>query len=299
LNNRLRGILLLLIGFILIVAGIVAVYFLTRQSGLIQTAPQNPTPAVEITRNSVVVITHDMRLGDVIKAEDVVTVEVTSELLPRDYVSKIEEAVGKFIKTDLIQGEMLLQHNLADPTNKNGDLSYVLSDEHVLMAISFEDVMTKFSIPQRGDIVDIYITKSETVDVSSIPGVSGETSPVPDETTTDGTAQKAGRSFTFDSFQNLGITALVVDIVEQPEQNNAQQRLNEVTNPTPTPEVEIITRAYLFALKPQDALILKFLKDNGAIFDLVLRAPTSSQTFDLTPVTEEYIIELYGLEILK
>jgi hypothetical protein len=56
--------------------------------------------------------------------------------------------------------------------------------------------------------------------------------------------------------------------------------------------------AYLLALNPQDALILKYMKDTGAIFDIVLRAPTSAAKFDLTPITEEYIVEYYGLEIL-
>jgi pilus assembly protein CpaB len=60
-----------------------------------------------------------------------------------------------------------------------------------------------------------------------------------------------------------------------------------------------VVRAYLLALNPQDALVLKHLKDNGGVFDLVLRSPTSTQSFDLTPVTQEYIVELYGLEILK
>jgi hypothetical protein len=69
-----------------------------------------------------------------------------------------------------------------------------------------------------------------------------------------------------------------------------------MTQPTPAPETRI--RAYLLALNPQDALILKHLKDIGAIFDFVLRAPTSTVQFELTSVTEEYIIEFYGLEIL-
>jgi hypothetical protein len=45
-------------------------------------------------------------------------------------------------------------------------------------------------------------------------------------------------------------------------------------------------------------LVLKFLKDTGANFDMVLRAPTSSGQFQLTPVTAQYIRELYGLGLL-
>jgi hypothetical protein len=97
------------------------------------------------------------------------------------------------------------------------------------------------------------------------------------------------------------VTALVLEVINE-EDNNGQANspLNlegeAQTEETPKPETRI--RAYLLALPPQEALILKHLKDTGAIFDIVLRSPTSRAQFDLTPVTAEYIIELYGLEIL-
>ena len=87
---------------------------------------------------------------------------------------------------------------------------------------------------------------------------------------------------------------MVLEVIQQA--NNA--------NPLPTGSAQppaaaqTRTRAYLLALSPQDALILKHLKDTSAVFDIVLRAPTSTVKFDLTPVTVDYIIEYYGLEIL-
>jgi len=42
--------------------------------------------------------------------------------------------------------------------------------------------------------------------------------------------------------------------------------------------------------------VLKHLKDSGAIFDFVLRSPTSNLLFELEPVTEDYLIDLFGLE---
>ena len=103
------------------------------------------------------------------------------------------------------------------------------------------------------------------------------------------------RTFTVDSFQRLSVTAIVLEIIDAegnttPLQGQAQE--------DPDAPVETRIRAYLLALDPQDALVLKHLKDTEAIFDIVLRNPTSTAQFDLTPVTEEYIIELYGLEIL-
>ncbi len=52
----------------------------------------------------------------------------------------------------------------------------------------------------------------------------------------------------------------------------------------------------LLALDPQDALILKHLKDTGAIMDFVIRSPTSNLLFELEPVSVDYLVDLFGLE---
>ena len=103
------------------------------------------------------------------------------------------------------------------------------------------------------------------------------------------------RTFTVDSFQRVSVTAMVLEIID--EEGNTTP-LQGAPQENPNAPVETRIRAYLLALDPQDALVLKHLKDTEAIFDIVLRNPTSTAQFDLTPVTEEYIIELYGLEIL-
>jgi hypothetical protein len=58
-------------------------------------------------------------------------------------------------------------------------------------------------------------------------------------------------------------------------------------------------KAYLLVVSPQDALVLKHLQDAGAEFDLVLRAPTSKEFFELNPVTSDYLNDLYQLKIEK
>jgi pilus assembly protein CpaB len=186
----------------------------------------------------------------------------------------------------MVQGEMLLTHNLADPTNKNGDLSFILADDHVLFAFSPGDLMTQEDMVQRGDIVDIFATFQQEIEQEDeIDPQTGE--PVEPET----------RTFTLDSLQRVDVTALVVDIIMNDEGGGGVELLpGQTAEGDPTQEVNV--RAYLLALNPQDALILKHLKDTGAIFDIVIRAPTSTLEFELTPVTEEFIIEFYGLDIL-
>jgi pilus assembly protein CpaB len=274
LSTRTRAILISLIGLVLLAAGIFASVLLVNRFLVKSQESQQDS---QIVKGPVVVLTRDMKLGDRLENSDVSIVEVPIDLIPRDAISVPEVAVGKFIKSDMVQGEMLLQHNVADPTNNNHDLSYILSDDHVLMAFPATDLMSVENIPQRGDIIDIFATFSETVK-TLVPSEGSTTTVNADGTTTETPLLKV---FTVDTFQKVSITALVLNVTT-----------------SNTGEENTSLSSYLLALDPQDALVLKHLKDMGANFDIVLRSPTSTTKHELTPVTDDYIVELYGLEVL-
>jgi len=269
------------VGIILVAIGIfVSMLLIKPFSGSMTTEV-----AEEATvKTTVVVMTRDLLLGDTILGTDVRLASVPVEIAPRDTITMLEEAVGRIIKTDLVQGEMLLSHNLADPTNKNKDLSFILSDDHVLLAFPAEDLMSRQSMVQRGDIIDIFATFDEPM------------TPVDTTTTTDETADPETRTFTVNAFQKVSVTALVLQVIEGDNTSNANLLGSGNDQVAAAPATQI--KAYLLALNPQDALILKHLKDIGALFDIVLRSPTSTIDFDLSPVSQEYIIEFYGLKLL-
>jgi Flp pilus assembly protein CpaB len=274
LSTKTKAVFIVLGGLILVVIGVFASMLLIQRFQ----ANQLPTTAVENTvKTTVVVVTRDLFLGDRITGTDVKLVSIPVENAPRDAITILAEAVGKITKTDFVQGEMVLSHNLADPTNINKDLSYILSADHVLMAFPGDDLMSRESMVQRGDIVDIFATFSAKIKTNS--GATATTT-----TTTGEPKAPEIRTFTVDSMQKVSITAMVLEVIAQ--ENNAAAKPQSRIN------------AYLLALNPQDALILKNLKDTGAIFDIVIRVPTSKAQFDLTPVTEEYLVEYYGLNIL-
>jgi len=262
LNSRTRtGIIIAFAGVVLIAVGVYASIRLLNIGITTGGVPMTPTPPAE-TRITVAFVTHDVAEGTVLQAADVTLTEIPIELAPRDTITDLNNAIGRMTKTDLLQGEMVLDHNLANPTGQAYDIAYVLDERHVLMAIGIGDVMTRESIVKRGDIVDLFATYN-----------------------TD-------RVITFDSFQRLDITAIVMDIIQDENADPEQQA------PVGPRRDQVIIQAYLLALDPQNALVLKFLKDTGATFDIVLRAPTSSGQFQLTPVTTQYITELYGLGLL-
>jgi Flp pilus assembly protein CpaB len=283
LNRRLLiGILIALIGLALIIGGIFAVTNLISR-GFAPSAAPTPIPVVT---TQVLATTHDIAAGSVISNEDVQFIEVPVALAARNAITDITRAVGRITTVHLIQGELLMEHHLADPTNISHDVGYVIGDDQVLMAFPAEDLMSTLNVLQRGDLVDIFASFTLEVEVAQVG--PGETATTAQENT-----ETLSRVFTFDANQRIQLSAIVADVVlEQADVPDGEPQ------PTPQPS-EVTVRAYLLALRAQDALVLKNLIDSGAIFDIVLRSPSSSELFEVSPVTLEYLVEQYQLEIIE
>ena len=282
--SRRTGIILAIVGIALALIGGIFVGSLFRSR--LATAP-TPTPPPPLTE-TVVVATHEILLGSVLSEADMREMEVPLGLAPRGALVQISEGVGRMTKQNIVGGEMVMSQHLADPTNVNRDLAFILEDNEVLMAFPVVDLMGSLEMLGRGDKVDILVSIEQSVQiVEEGPTLSLET-PEPET-----------KMFTFDAMQRLEITATIVEIVSTEDSGQGAQTLNAEGTPVPTPTPSPQQRntvALLLALDPQDALVLKHLKDTNAIFDFVLRSPTSNQLFELEPVTADYLIDLYGLE---
>jgi Flp pilus assembly protein CpaB len=279
LNRRvLIGILIAVVGIGLIGLGILAINTVLRQSF----APRaQPAPVVETTQD-VVITSHDMAVGAVLNREDIQLASVPVSLIPRDALQTIEAALGKIVTVHLIQGEMVLQHHLADPTNVSHDIGYIIGENEVLMAFPSTDLLSTLGVLQRGDNVDIFATMTAQVVPTNTATIGG----------TGGQQQAQSQTFTFDAFQRIQISAIVADVVTQSGSSNTTGTAQSTPNPA-----DVRVRAYLLALNAQDALVLKNMRDAGVNFDIVLRSPTSNQLFDVSPVTEEYLVQRFKLQI--
>lgn len=282
--SRRTGIILALVGIALALIGGIFVGSLFRRS--LATTP-TPTPPPPLTE-PVVVVTHDLSLGSVLSEVDLKEIEVPLGIAPRGALSQISEAVGRMTKVDLVGGEMVMGQHLADPTNIHRDLAFILEEDEVLMAFPVVDLMGQLEMLGRGDKVDLLITIDLEVRV-----------PQEDLTLSLETPEPESKTFTLDAMQRVIITATVVEIASEPGNQQAPVVNQEGTPvPTPTPSTaQKNTVALLLALDPQDALVLKHLKDTNAIFDFVLRNPVSNQLFELEPVTSDYLIDRFGLEL--
>ena len=282
MNRRIRnGILIVLVGLAVIALGV----FVTGREFWQRLALPPPPAPQTVNTERVVVSTHDIKPGTVLKAEDLRFAEMPVGLAPAGAITNLEAAIGKFAKADLVVGEMILDHKLADPTNVSHDVGFMLDDNEVLMAFPASDLMSTLNVIQRGDLVDIFASMSQEVPKKTAGSA---------ELTSEQSQETEKYTFTFDALQRVQITAMVIDVVAG--KRNGSLPLDGSENLVQPDTVENKTRAYLLALSPQDALVLKHLKDIGATFDIVLRAPTSHQLFEVQPVMSDYLLDRYVLK---
>lgn len=284
-------------GFLLVIGGIAFIalgaFVAWRLFQNVLTPPLPPTPQPVLTEK-VLVTTRGIPLGAVLVPADLKVVEIPVELVPLNRVSNRNDVVGKVVTIPMVAGEMVLPHHLVDPSNVvDRTLAFSLEDDQVLMAFPVVDLMSRLNILKKGDLVDVFVSRQHAAQ----PGVLAA-----DE-------EEKTQLYTYIAMQRITITAIVMDVIEQRQpaptpQVEPEAVLTPGPQPTPTPQpppvphrLESNPIALMLALDPQDALILKHLKDSGAIFDIVLRSPTSTELFDTVPVTSGYLVERYLLQI--
>jgi Flp pilus assembly protein CpaB len=155
LNRRiLTGILIAIAGLVIAAIGYFAIQQIINQA---LAPPVLPTPVAPTTQK-VVAVSRDVAIGTLLQVEDLRLVDVPVELIPRDAVKDQESAVGRITKIAMVNGELVLGHHLADPTNVSHDLAFVIENDQVLMAFPAEDLMSDLNVLQRGDRVDILVS---------------------------------------------------------------------------------------------------------------------------------------------
>jgi len=280
---RLRGCIWLVAGLLIaVLAGVMAYLYLDRAAQESAEAVVDTTPKVQV-----VVAARAVQVRAQLTEADLRLAEFAVDTVPAGTLSSVPDAIGRITTVDLYPGEPILAQRLVDPNYVSGDGRHalLLQPEEILMAYPAADLMSTLTVLKPGDRVDLYISLEIPWDRELI-GVGAGAG--------EGTERPEAELTTFIVLQNVGIAALPGSL---PEDAQAQQAAGDVLGTDAGPQ-QVTTEpadAILFTLAPQDALVLKYVMDKGAVQDIVLRAPGAETPFEAEPVNIDYIINRYNL----
>lgn len=267
--GRLRGFLWLIAGVVVAaLAGGVAFVALSRA-----TAREAQQAEVAAPEENVVVAVRTIEQRAVLVAEDLQIVSMPVDAIPETAVRDTEDAVGKIALVEMYAGEPILQPRLLDPnvTPPTARLAVFVAEDEVLLALPAGDLINQLGVLKSGDHVDFLYTYQLPIDrETGLLPFQQEQAPAEGESA----QTEPSETVTFSLMQNVTIAQVV-------------RQLDEEGQPTGAP------RGLLLTVAPQDALVLKYMKDIGATIDLVLRAPDVEGEFTVEPVDLDYIINGY------
>jgi len=234
------------------------------------TTVQVPEVEAPLTR-SVVVAAHLVERRTVLSETDVEIRELPEDAIRSGAVVKTEDAIGRITLTELNEGEIILAQNLLEVTAEGApeegqvSLGEALEEDELAVALPATDLMSRFGVVMPGDKVDVLFSIN----------VVGKTllEEVP-----------RGGLVALTTVQDLEILQIVA---EKPAVEEGGQPPAEGEQPS--------ERLLILIADPQEAVIIKYLKDSGGVIDFALRAPTSERLFDTEPVTINYLARRYGI----
>lgn len=267
--NRRQGWMLVALGVILALGTGVLVFFLLQQQQrnlsveAQRMAASQVVPAVAMM--DLPVAARPLQPGTVITSDDVLLKSFPLDLVPVAAITSTARLENQTIIAPIGQGETFNISKLA--SSSGGTISQQIPVGRVLFAYPVGDLFTQSNILADGDRIDVLITLA--VPVISSTG-----------TLATNTAATQGRDVTAYTLQNVTVFKVLRSNADTPRSQtaNAQQ---------PT--------ALLLSLTPEDALLLKRLRDSGSKIDLVLRPVTDRASADVPPIDNDVLISRYRL----
>jgi len=226
--------------------------------GLMQAASA-PKAKSEAPKVQVLVATRDIALQATIVAEDVTVREVPPEVVPEGALTDAKDVVGKIATTPIVRDEIILGQRLLKPDYVGPQVALVMDPKKVLVALPTADLLSQLDIVRAGDRVDLMCTL--------VPAkISATLDPL---------------LVTTMLLQDVKVAAVIHERPADPSKGSA------AGGPP---------RALLLTLDPQDALTVKYFRDNGAAVDLALRSPTAAEgPFNVVNVDGDYIMQRFKL----
>jgi pilus assembly protein CpaB len=255
-----------------LLAGIVVVYLL-----VIYEPPPTTTPQA-LTRR-VVVATQSIARGSEIRADFLQIAEVDEDQIPSGAATRSQDVIGAIARRDFALNDVITMQDIVLPwAPRRITETLLIDDDKLVVVLEADDILSQWGGVIPGDRVDLLFSLDVIL----------ETPMYPQEVlAAEEGIQLINRDQSMDNTSVLALQNLeVLEILEEPAAPGATEEGAQAT---------LARRALLLQIDPQDAVILKYLRDSEATIDVALRARDNDTQYEVDAVNINYIVLRYGI----
>ena len=260
-RGRSGGLLLILSGVIMAAASALLVFTMTEHA-------QAAVTDGSVQHVQVVVARRDIQQLNPIKAADLTLKQFPAAFIPQGAVLRAEDVVGKFATTHIIRDQLVMTAHVSQKPAIN--LSAKIPDGKVAYWLTMPEQVVQAGGIQVGDHIDLLLS-------------------LPLSKAGSGQAPNAGKGIaTNTTLQNVEVAA-----VGQAPTNAPAARPGGTA-----PQNSKASPTLVVVLDPQEALLVKSMKDSGGTVDIALRASGAAADPKPTePVTVETLVDRFDLRL--
>lgn len=265
-----------------VLAGVLAIATLNRAA----TQQMAVTP---VPKQAVVVARQPLAANTIIRADNVVVEE--RQEIPSGAAVRAQDVIGLMTVRDIAQGEVIRMQDvvslgLTEGITGTRNLPVLLGNDKIAVALPANDILSQWGAVLPGDHVDVLFTLDVILET---PLRLDQMTPADLEVY----QTIPQRDQSLDKVSVLTLQNLeVLQIVEEPQVPAEQQGPQQQQAPA-----QPRRRALILKIDPQDAVVLKYLRDSVGQIDLALRSPTNNTLFDVDPVNINYLVLRYGIAL--
>ena len=262
----------LISGILALLAGVVAIAALRFFADRVD-------PEIPVASQMVVVANSPIAAGSIIRVDWVALTE--RDQIPSGAIVNPDDVIGRKALADIAPNEVIRVQDVEQEAQ--GPSRSDIPADKIAVALPADDILSKWGAVMPGDHVDVLFTLDVIL----------ETDMYPEEVlrVEEGEVlQRLERDQSLDHVSVLTLQNLeVLQIIEEPgvtleEGQQAQDQAASVPQ-----------RAMVLAINPQDAVLLKYLRDTEGILDVALRSPDNGTLFNAEPVNINYLVLRYGI----
>ena len=264
-----------------------------------------PTPEIVRTKR-VVVALQTIPRGMQIPPDAVAIREVLEEELPEDPITKLQDVVDMYALVELLRERPISASDIKSVAARKGsDFALVVRPGRVAIAVPVSALSAVANALLPGDHVDVLISFS-IVEVDEDSQIKLPLVLTGGEDCLAG-CQPTGEQIPRVVSQYTVQDALVLNVGLWQEEEPApivpetQEGTQAEGEEVPPPAAETIgltsVRVIMLEVDPQEALVLKWLRETGASIDLVMRSARDEGVHSTEAVTLQYMIDRYQISL--